>query len=77
MTDEEKATTIDRIEKRIRYFDEDPRELAKNLALLVTGKLKSDAEPSNGLRPLRHYICPITPEIDTWSLSKLGGDEMD
>lgn len=76
MDDSERSKTFVRIERRIAMFGEDRARLADNVRRFMIGDLGIDEEPSNGLRPLRHYICPITPEIDSWHPKKPGGDEM-
>lgn len=66
MTSDEQKETVCRIGKRIQLFAEDSEQLGNNIALFLTGNLKLDEEPKNGLRPLRHYICPITQDIEDW-----------
>jgi len=71
MSPVEQIETVSRVGNRIKLFREDSDELAYNVALFLTGKLELDELPKNGLRPLRHYICPITQDIEEWEKNEL------
>jgi len=55
---------VSRIDHRIRVFDEDKRLLASNFIEYLSGDLRIDEKPENGLRPLCHYFDEFSPEIN-------------
>lgn len=58
--------SVDLIEKRIPYFKEDHSKLADNVRLFLLRKLGLHDEPENGLRPLAHYLLPLSKTVEEW-----------
>lgn len=65
---QDQLTVVSRVNHRIRLFGEDQRLLATNFLAFLAGELHLDQVPTNGLRPLRHYVIEYSPEIgEPWN----------
>jgi len=62
----DKGNSLNRFEFRLKLFEEDEAELAKNVIEFFKLKLKLDETPANGLRPLNHYFIGWCKEIEDW-----------
>lgn len=66
MSSIERIRSVDLVERRIPYFNEDHSKLADNIRLFLLRKLGLNDIPENGLRPLAHYVMPLSRKVEEW-----------
>lgn len=66
MDEKQKSETLSRLERRIRFFNEDRMQLARNFVSFIKGELPIDNSPEPGMCPIGFYLKPWSEGMKEW-----------